>query len=216
MELLKRLTPAETLFILQPASLLNELMKYTLMDLLLQEKLALVNFDPKPVQGKPRLGYARVVIGKNFQKDEPKLHEMIFLFPFYKKPRKRIVLMHLLQMGMSAAKSEIHFKEKLLLDAEEMKPLFEKNFWRKIFGGVRLSPEGKKAQQEIIKQFNVFDKTLPPLIKDDHAKAVETLRYIKGNILLLKSFKFDLIQMIGKELLIVEEELETGFSMMPG
>jgi hypothetical protein len=215
MELLTKLTPAETLFILQPASLLNELMKYTLMDLLMQEKLALPNFDPKPVQGNARLGFARVTIGKNFQRDEPKLHEMIFLFPYYKKPGKRIVMKHLLQMGLSAAKNEIYFKEKLLLDAEEMKPLFEKKGLRKIFGGVRLSPEGKSVQQELIKQFNAFDKMLTPIVESDEAKAIEMLRHIKGNILLLNSFKFDLIQMIGKEIAMVEEEVEEGFSMMP-
>jgi hypothetical protein len=215
MELLGKLTPAETLFILQPSSLLNELMMYTLMDLLMQEKLALTNFDPNPVQGKPRLGYARVTIGKNFQKDPPKLHEMIFLFPFYKKPKKKIVLRHLLQMAMSAAKSETHFKETLLLDAEEMKPLFEKKFWQKALGGVRLSSAGKSVQQEIVKQFNTLDKLLPPVIGRDHAKALEMVRHIKGNILLLKSFKFDLILLIGREIGIVDEELEGEFSMMP-
>jgi len=215
MELLTKLTPAETLLILQPQSLLNELMMYTLTDLIMQERLALPGFDPKPVQGKPRLGYARVTIGKNFQKEPPKLHEMIFLFPFYKKPGKRIVLRHLVQMAMSAAKSDTHFKEKLLLDAEEMKPLFEKRFWQRIFGGIRLSPAGERVQQEIVKQFSTWDKVLPPIVRSDEAKAKKMVHHIKGNILLLKSFQFDLTLMIGREISIVDEELEGEFQMLP-
>src|ERR1043165_332979 len=144
MELLTKLTPAETLFILKPKSLLRDLMKYTMMDLLLQEKLALINFDPKPVQGSVRLGFAGVVAGRKFQREEPKLHEMVFLFPYYKKPHKRIVLRHLLQMALNTARSETNFKERLLLDASEMKPLFTKKFFQKIFGGIQLSDEGKK------------------------------------------------------------------------
>ncbi|HYV95706.1 MAG TPA: hypothetical protein VE978_28300 [Chitinophagales bacterium] len=215
MELLTKLTPAETLFILKPDSLLRDLMKYTMMDLLLQEKLALINFEPKVVQGTSRLGYVGVMIGRKFQQVEPKLHEMIFLFPFYKRPRKRIVFRHLLQMGMSTARSESNFKERLLLDASEMKPLFTKKFFQKIFGGLQLSDEGKKVQEEIVKQFNTYDKILPPLIKSDQEKAREMLRDIKGNILLLNSFRFDLIQMIGKEIAMLEEELETGESALP-
>ena len=215
MELLTKLTPAETLFILRPASLLRDFMKYTMMDLLLQEKLVLINFDPKPVQGASRLGYTGVMIGRNFQREEPKLHEMIFLFPFYKNPKKRIVFRHLIQLAMNTAKSESNFKERLLLDDEHMKPLFTKKFIHKIFGGVRLSEEGKKVQQEIIKQFNAYDIMLPPLIKTDQEKARETLRDIKGNILLLNAFKFDLIQVIGREIAMLEEELEEGFSAVP-
>ena len=210
MELLTKITPAETLFILKPDSFLKDLMKYTMMDLLMQEKLTLINFDPHPVQGSQRFGYAGVMIGKNFQREEPKLHEMIFLFPFYKRPQKRIVVKHLLQMALRAAESESHFKERLLLDSAELKPLFEKKRLHGIFGGVQLSPEGKKIQSQIVKQFNYYDQILPSLINEDRAMALETLPHIKGNILLLNSFKFDLIQIIGFEITRVKEEVEEG------
>ncbi|MEO5675430.1 MAG: hypothetical protein ABIQ74_12365 [Chitinophagales bacterium] len=210
MKILTELTPSETMLILKPAALVRDLMKYAMMDLLMQEKLSLINFEVKPVQGLARLGFAGVVAGKNFKKEEPKLHEMIFLFPFYRKPEKQIIFRHLLQMALSAAKNESNYKQKLLLDDQLMKPLFKKRLLQKIFGGMDLSAEGKKIQQAVIHQFNQYDKILPPMIKNDKQKAMEMLKDIKGNILLLNSFSFDLIPMISREIIRVEEELEDG------
>lgn len=183
-----------------------------MMDLLMQEKLALINFDLTPVQGVSRLGFSGIIIGKNFQKKEPRLHEMVFLFPFYRKPQKRIVFRHLMQMALNAANNEAHYKSKLLLDEKVMKTLFKKTFLQKLFGGITLSEDGKKAQEVIVKQFNQYDKILPPMIKADKQGALEMLKDINGNILLLNSFKFDLVHMIGREINKVEEELEEGRS----
>ncbi len=63
-----------------------------------------------------------------------------------------------------------------------------------------------------MKQFNQYDKILPPMIKADKQGALEMLKDINGNILLLNSFKFDLVHMIGREINKVEEELEEGRS----
>ena len=208
MELLTKLAPTQTLLILKPASTVNDLIKYTLMDLLLQDKLKLMNFELNPVQGSGRLGFARVAIGKNFQQEEAKLHEMVFLFPFYRMPAKTIVMLHLLQMGMQAAKNEAHFKWKLLLEEEPMKEFFGKSFWQKTFGGMSLTKKGKEAQQEIIRIFNLLDKELPAQLRENREKAMLSLHGIRGNILLLNSFKFDLIRMIGRELGVIDEEIE--------
>ncbi|MFI5134575.1 MAG: hypothetical protein ACHQD9_01860 [Chitinophagales bacterium] len=210
LELLSKLSPAQTVYVLRPNSLLRDLLKYTLMDLILQERLQLVNYDPNPVQGMPRLGYAFVVTGKKFMDEKPQLHEMVFLFPFYRKKNSRPVMRHLMQMALNAARSESNFKQRLLMDLPEMKLLFAKRWWQKIFGGQKLTDEGKKSQAELIRQLNFLDKELPALLKTDREKASVILQNIKGNVLLMNSFKFDLIQRIGEELFLLEEELEEG------
>lgn len=210
LQLLSKLSPAQTVYILRPNSLLRDLLKYTLMDLILQEKLQLLNYDPTPVQGASRLGYAFVIAGKKFTGEKPQLHEMVFLFPFYRKKSARLVMKHLMQMGLNAARSESNFKQHLLMDLPEMKPLFAKRWWQKIFGGQNLTEHGKTVQANLIKQLNVLDKELPDLMKTDHEKASVILQKIKGNVLLMNSFKFDLIQRISEELFFLEEELEEG------
>src|SRR5262245_37403271 len=106
MELLTRLTPAETYMLLKPTdSRLRDLMKFTLMDLLTRQVLLMPNFDTKPVQGEESLNFAYVIIGRNFAKENPKLHEMIFLFPYYKKIAAKIPFPHLIQMAFSRSKN---------------------------------------------------------------------------------------------------------------
>ncbi|MBX7141866.1 MAG: hypothetical protein K1X63_12375 [Chitinophagales bacterium] len=211
-DLLSKLAPAQTLYIIKPVVVLRELLKFTFMDLVLREWLQLTRYDPHPVQGESRLGDALVVPGKNFKQEKPMLHEMVFLYPFYKKPGARVVMKHLLQMALSAASSEGHFKEKLMMKSREMNPLFKKTFIQKIFGGQNLTEEGKFAQEDLIRQLNVLDKELPALLKSDKDKASALLKKIRGNVCLLNSFKFEMIERIGQELLLLEEELEGGAS----
>ncbi|MBK9732586.1 MAG: hypothetical protein IPO83_15135 [Chitinophagaceae bacterium] len=210
MELLTKLTPAETLLLLKPTeSRLRDFMKYTLMDLLARQVLQLLNYDIQPVQGNATLAFAYVIAGKNFKKEEPKLHEMIFLYPFYKKPKAKILFTHFIQIAFKTAKGEENFKKKFLLDGE-IKSLIKIGFLQRIFGSFTLSDEGKKQSEAIIKHFNFLDKELPLMMKNEPEKANEYINQIKGNVLLLNALKFDLLHLLGSEIARVELELEGG------
>jgi hypothetical protein len=180
------------------------------MDLVTKQVLQLPNFDKKPVQGQATLGFAYVIIGRNFMREEPALHEMIFLFPFYKKLKATIRFRHLIQMAFSRTKGEEQFKLKFMLDSKALKPLIKIGFWQKVFGSFTWSEEGKQKKEEVVKYFNYLDKDLPQLMKDDKPKADQILNDIRGNVLLLNSFKFELLHLIGKEIAEVEKELEGG------
>ena len=69
-DLLSKLAPAQTLYIIKPVVVLRELLKFTFMDLVLREWLQLTRYDPHPVQGESRLGDALVVPGKNFKQEK--------------------------------------------------------------------------------------------------------------------------------------------------
>lgn len=211
MELLSKLTPAETFMLLKPTdSRLSDLMKFTFMDLLARQVLQMPNFDKKPVQGEATLGFAYVIIGRNFKREVPKLHEMIFLFPFYKKQNAKVRFRHLMQMAFSRAKNEEKFKLKFILDSPDMKPLITIGFWQKLFGSFALTEEGKKRQAEIVRYFNQLDKDLPLLMKNNKEEADKYLNEIKGNVILLNAFKFELLHVIGKEITELEKQLEEG------
>lgn len=211
MELLSKLTPAETLMLLKPSdSRLADLMKFTLMDLLARQVLQMPNFDAKPVQGNATLGFAYVIIGQNFKREEPKLHEMIFLFPYYKKPKSKILFQHLIQMALSASKGEEQYKKKFLLDSPELKPLIKIGFWQKIFGSFSLTEDGKKKSEEVIRYFNYLDKELPLMMKDHKEKAEQFINQVKGNVLLLNAMKLELLHLIGQEIARVQMESEGG------
>lgn len=210
MELLTKLSPAETLLLLRPfESRLRDFMKYTLMDLLTRQVLHLLNYDRQPVQGNATLSLAYVVVGKKFKMEEPLLHEMIFLYPFYKKPKSKILFTHFIQMAYKAAKGDENFKKKFLL-AGDLKPLISIGFWQRMFGSFSLTEEGKKQQEAIIRHLNFLDKELPVLMKQDKEKASEYINQVRGNVFLLNALKFELLHLLGAEIGRVEMELEGG------
>ena len=209
MELLSRITPAETLMLLKPTdSRMRDLMKFTVMDLILRQVLFVEHLQRKTVQGNRMIGYLYVFAGRNFRREKPTLHEMVFLYPYYKRPRAKIIFHHLLQMAYSHAKNEEHFKRKYLLDSAPLRELIHIGFWQQVFGSFSLSEEGKKKRDEVILYFNRLDSELPDHInqKDDMAKAL--IRQIKGNVLLLNSIRFELLDLIGREIAMVEGEVE--------
>lgn len=186
-----------------------------LADLFFREELALTNYEVSRIHP-ARLAFARVVIGKQFQSRKARLHEMVGLFPFYKRPEKRIVFRHWLQMVLQTARSEANLKWKLMMDDAYMKGLFEKSFFNRLFGGMRLSKAGKMLQQDIIRLFNEVDQRLAQQLKNDRQQALEAYRSLGGNLLLLNSFRFELVALIGSELSRLDEALETGTSVVPG
>ena len=140
---------------------------------------------------------------------------MVFLFPFYRKATTRLVVKHLLQMAIQTAKTESYFKNKMLMEGTDMKPLFKFDLMQKIFGSTKLSAQGQIVQKELIKHLNVLDKQLSDAVVNDKQKTLEILNEIGGNILLLNSFKFDLVKIIGVEMQIAEEEIEGTYESMP-
>ena len=210
MDLISKLTPAETLLLLRPSEArLRDFMKYTFMDLLARKVLMLINYDQHPVQGNATLAFAYVKAGVNLRMQKPRLHEMIFLYPFYKKEQSKILFNHLVQMAYKVSKGEENFKTKLLLDGE-MKALVKIGFWQRLTGSVKLNESGTKKSMEIIRHFNYLDRELPAMLKKQPERANELINEVKGNVLLLNALKFELLELIGREITRVEAELDGG------
>ncbi|MCS6991583.1 MAG: hypothetical protein NZL95_06940 [Chitinophagales bacterium] len=207
--------PAQTLLVLRPDATQIELLKYMLADMFFREELALDHFETSRIHAS-RLGYARVSIGAKFQARKARLHEMVALFPFYKRPDKKIVFRHWLQMVLQTTRSEANLKWKLMQDENYMQGLFEKSWLHRLFGGMRLSAEGKKLQKNIIYHFNEIDQKLAQQLKHGRQQALHAYHSLAGNILLLNSFRFELVALIGAELARLDDELETGTSVVPG
>ncbi len=212
---LSKAAPAQTLLLLKPHALQRELLQYTLADMFFRNVLRLIDFDTAMVGGRPRLRFTRVGIGEQFGQGTVRLHEMTCLFPFYKKPAKKIAFIHLLQMMLQASKNEAYLKWKLLLDEEYMAGLFYRGFFQKIFGGMKISSFGKQMQQHVIVCLNAVDRSLSEQLRHDRQQALTAYKTLQGNLLLLNAFKFELVFLIGKELAALDDELETGTSVVP-
>ena len=115
MKQLSNLTPAETLVIrngeLTP---LKDLLKCTLMDLLLKQVLTIENIERQPSPRDPIRTYKYIAAGNNFSTYKPRLHEMVFISPFQKNSELRILFRNLVKVGYQNAKSERNYYSYLI------------------------------------------------------------------------------------------------------
>lgn len=189
---LQHQTPAEThLLLYGAASSLKDLLKVTFMDLILKKVIQTVDYfrTPKGNQ-KPRF-YKYIMIDKNFASYQPKLHELVFLTPFYVNAHEKILFRHLIAKGYHNSKSKHHFQD-LIVQTQEMKDAFSQTVFQMIFGGRDLTLVGKKLKSETIEELLLLEDLLPKQLSDHPQEALKTLTNIQGNIFLLQNVVFDL------------------------
>jgi len=202
MKILSKITPAETMLIKDCSSVkLKDLMKYTFMDLLLKKVIEIKEINKK---AHPRDKYIRtytyVVSGKNFNKYNPKNHELIFLGAFIKSQTIQILFKHFIKMAYDTANGSSNYK-KLIRSNRDSNQYLKKTFLIKLFKLNRLTDNGIIIKKEISAYLTNIDKNIDNLLHNDKKKGLELLLSIGGNIFLLKNLDFQLLRNIDKELL---------------
>lgn len=202
MKILSQITPAETMLIKDCTSVqLKDLMKFTFMDLLLKKVIEIKEINKK---SHPRDNYIRtytyVIPGKNFNKYQPKNHELIYLSPFIKSPSIQILFKNFIKMAYDTSNGSWNFK-KTTKSNREINPYFKQSFLLNLFRLNKLTDSGNKLRREISNYLNEIDKSIDHLLHNDKKKGLELLLRIGGNIFLLKNLDFQLLKTIDKELL---------------
>lgn len=202
MELLSKLTPAETHLILENSYAdLKDLMKYTFMDLLLKRAIKTTQVKKQSHRNDRVRVYNYVIAGKNLPKYKPLPHEMIYLSPYYKSESIKILFRHLVTMGFQNSGGEKKFIRKYLMTTPNLQGHFENGYFNSLFGSVKLTDKGLDAQQRIKTTIAQLEKELPDIINTDKKKALEILLTVKGNIFLLKNLDFELLKQIDVQLM---------------
>jgi hypothetical protein len=200
--ILSKLTPAETLMVWKGnEATLKDMLKYTLMDLLLKQILTIEDVERQPSKRDPVRVYKYIGIGKNFNNYKHLPHEVVFLSAYQKNSRIRILFRNCVKMGYENASSE-HAFCKILVSSPELNDALTKSLIRKLFGGgFTYTSTGIQLKMQVEKQIQELEKTLPAQINNDKQKALATLKQIGGNIFLLKGLEFALLKEIDEELL---------------
>lgn len=196
MEHLSQLTPAETLIILKDKDTrLKEVLKVTLMDLLLKQVLKIEEvFKHTGGTNEQRL-YEYVETGKNFRFYNPLPHENVFLEIFQKNEDYRFLFRHVVKVGYENAKSYNYF-HKLIRKSHNISDCFKENFIFDLIGFSFKTSKHELLRRELQKEINQLEIQLPKIIQNDREKALEILKEIKGNIFLLSTIEFDLLKQI--------------------
>lgn len=144
--------------------------------------------------------YQYITVGENFQTYESKPHEDFFVSPFKKRNSAQILFRHIIQIGYQNSKSEENFKT-ILVKSPYLVKSFKQKIIQKIFGIYTFTQQGRLLKQEIQNEIIKLERELPELINTDKQKALDILKAIGGNILLLITIDFALLNQIDKELL---------------
>ncbi|MDX1446107.1 hypothetical protein, partial [Lishizhenia sp.] len=197
---LSKLKPAETLLIMKGENAaFKDLMKYTLMDLILKQVLEIKETVRRVKRGRrfkdKRIKY--VVKGNNFDNYSPNIFEIIYLSTYQHTPEIKIVLSKLIKVAYSAAKTEEEYRN-CILETHPFPKSFKKSFFQKYFGGVSITEEGKERKSMIDIQLSEIDNKFDSLLKDNPKEALSLLLEIGGNIFLLKNIDFELLRKIDK------------------
>ncbi|TAD83256.1 MAG: hypothetical protein EAY75_15165 [Bacteroidetes bacterium] len=202
MKQLSKLSPAETLLVLQDKKAsLRELLKVTFLDLLLKQVVRTFDLVQQPTVRNKDSGYKYVEIGKNFWTYQPLPHENIFLTPFQKSPSLQVLFRNMVKTGYQNAKSKGKFTS-LLLQSPSMDTCFSRSILQSLFGGFSITLEGQELRNIVSAEILELENQLPSLILNEPEKAQDIMYAIKGNIFLVDNIEFDLLkQKIDNELL---------------
>ena len=195
---LSKLKPAETLLITKGSNAeFKDLMKYSLMDLVLKQVLSINETTTTYKSGRrykeQRIKY--VTKGRNFEKYEPSPFEQIYLSPFIKSPEIKAIFSKLIKVAYDAVSTEKKYRNSII-SSHPYPSAFKRNFIHQIFGGFNLSTDGHRLRSTLINQLDEIDQNIGSLLQNNQKEALALLSKIGGNIFLLKNVDFELIRNI--------------------
>jgi hypothetical protein len=189
---LSELKPAGTQLILEPKTELIKLLKLTLFDLTLKQVLTIKKAQLKSHPRDPHFReYVVVETGKNFAKYQPNKFEEYFTDLidednyFKLKPYIRAIFKNI--------PSEYKYKKEVIRDLK-LKSYFKSDLISSIFSWLKSNFKGKKLKNELQEYLNEADNQIVSLIEDKPEKALQLILFLQGNIFLLKTLKFELLE----------------------
>lgn len=200
MKLLTRLTPAETLILkFGEKAPLGDLLKVTLLDLLLKQVLVVEEIQRQPSRREPVRIYKYVSVGKNFRNYIKQPHEWVFLSIFDKNRAIKILFRNLVRVGFQEAESEKIYHHNLIA-SKSIREAFNSTFVQKIMGRFSYTNKGLELREAVMHEIQEYESSLPGQIGHNSKLALETLKVIGGNIFLLKGLEFAIAKEIDKEI----------------
>jgi hypothetical protein len=198
--LLSKLTPAETLLIRHGDQVsVTELLKYTLMDLLLKQVLMMDKVERQLNKRDPVREYKYVSVGKNFGHYANLPHELPFLLPFQKNSDRRLLFRSSVQIGYENAQSQ-RALQRAVRSSPLLQDVFSASFFERIFGIFEHTAKGLELKNQVEREMRQMEQKLPDLIANDREKALEALKIIGGNVFLLHGLDFELLKEIDEAL----------------
>jgi hypothetical protein len=194
MTTLSQFSPAETLILLQgKKAKLKDLLKVTLMDLLLKQALQTLEIENSGDKSGTTNTY--VIAGSNFKRYNYLPHEEVFLRPYLQTPGNQILFSNLVKIGYENTEYARYFV-RLVFQNEKTRACFAQGLPKIFKGKFSLTSFGKRTVEDIKSEIRELDSKLSDLMHSNPDKALEILKTIRGNVFLVKGIDFKLMKQI--------------------
>ncbi|WP_462248361.1 hypothetical protein [Ekhidna sp.] len=201
METLKKLTPAETLLLRdQSKVILKDLLKYTLIDLIIKKVLIVEEEEEQSHPNNPVRSVSYVKVGPNYKSYTFKRHELVFANPFLGNDEIRILFRHLIKMGFENAAGLKLFVFERIVKSKEMEGMLKTSWFNKLFVYINLSDKGDIKSKKVQDELKELEKTLASIIKKEPEQGKDIVTALAGNIFLLEGFDYKLLEKIDSEM----------------
>lgn len=182
------LSPAEIALVLEGRNAsANDLLKLTYIDLLLK-KILKSEIVIKKLKRDPDRTYMYILAGENLKAYSSLPHENVFLEPYRKNKKRRILFSNLIDIALENGESKKHYIRILRRDSR-VKNCFHVSFFEMLTGKFSRSASGELWKTEIETEMNHLENELSRIIGEDKSKVVDLLKKLNGNIFLLKKYR---------------------------
>ena len=196
MKNLQHFTPAEAFLILYPTkSSKGDLLKATFFDLLMKGLLR-THLETKQVRRERPRTLKYFIADSSLPTYKFLPHEGVYLSPYLKNNRLKVMMNSLVKIGMENSNSEHWYKWNALIEQPRMSPFFKTSPILKFFRLTRLNEEGTAMQKNLLKEIADVERELAELKDTNKLQAANLVSKIGGCVILLENFESDILNEI--------------------
>jgi uncharacterized membrane protein YgcG len=197
--MLPLLTPAEVLVLLHGKNAnFKELIKMTLMDLLLRKVLAVKLVSAADATDEP-MNQLLVQRGARYADYRPLAHEEIYTIHFAIQANREILFANLIKLARLMGANDIYLRRKIM-KTPQMRTAFKQGFWANLTDKVQYTQEGLLKRTYAATELQELTNMLPELYEADKATVVQLLQLMHGNIFLTNAVEHRLLMLLDDEL----------------
>lgn len=184
MSLLETLSPAQNLLIRDKGQTKwNDLLKITLLDLILKDVLVFVEVTDQPHPRDKARKRVYVQPGPAFSTYQPQDHERVFLAPYHHDTGVRYLIRNLVKLAYEDARRPKDYIDRVA-NASRSKGLWHLGI-RRAIGGFGPTDLGKATRMRLMGEIHELNRDLRPLLSAGDANALDHLRRYGGSVLLI-------------------------------
>jgi len=189
MSLIERLSPAEISLATKGAEAdVKTMMKHTFFDLLLKKVLEIQIVERASRSNKRIHSYAYIIVGSNFHQHSARLHEELFLHPYRKNARSKILIRHLVKIAREGVISESAYKLYMSKNSDQLTSWFNNGWFSRLIRSVRYTEAGLRGRETLNAELKVLVAELNHLKETDPAALATRLVMLHGTVFVLPNF----------------------------